>query len=430
MRVARLLGLLLPLSSCARPTTLPPRAASVTCCAAAAERVSAAHRVGSISHRRFTHAELWQALDPLARAPGVRLREIGRSVQDRPIRAITVGSGPTTVLLWSQMHGDEATATMALADLVAWFGAASPAERALRERITAALTVVMVPMLNPDGAELFQRENAAGIDVNRDARRLATPEARALKALRDSIRPAFGFNLHDQGARTLAGPRGRQVAIALLPPAADASGAYGPIRAEAREVAATIAAALAPALSERLARYDDAFEPRAFGDLMQQWGTRTVLIESGALAGDPDKQQLRAVNVAAIATALHAIATGAHRGADVAAYDSLPRNARAANDMLLRGGHLVLPGAEPMRVDLALNFDDAVARTGARLREVGDLPEIVAIDTVDVTGLYLHPDESTLTARTSGRWLRVNEPVRFVVRRGRDAASEVVRRIE
>ena len=34
----------------------------------------------------------------------------------------------------------------------------------------------MVPMLNPDGAERFQRRNAQGIDINRDALLLQSPE--------------------------------------------------------------------------------------------------------------------------------------------------------------------------------------------------------------------------------------------------------------
>jgi hypothetical protein len=66
---------------------------------------------------------------------------------------------------------------------------------------------------------------------------------------------------------------------------------------------------------------------------MQRWGTSTVLIESGALPGDPEKQRLRAVNVVAIVSALDAIATGRFRAADPRAYDALPGNgtARAAH---------------------------------------------------------------------------------------------------
>jgi hypothetical protein len=336
------------------------------------------------------------------------------------------------VLLWSQMHGDESTATMALADVIQWMGAADPAAREIRDRVARELTVVMVPMLNPDGAELFQRENAVGVDVNRDARRLATPEARTLKGLRDSLRPQFGFNLHDQGARIITGREGRQVAIALLAPAANERRDYEGARGPARLVAAGIAGVLAQEIPGRVSKYEDDFTPRAFGDLMQQWGTSTVLVESGALPDDPEKQRLRAVNVVVLVSALDAIASGRWREADRALYDGLPTNDRSALDVLVRGAHLVLPGAAPVRVDVALNYDDPLRRTGPRVREVGDLADVVALDTVDATGLFLHPAASSLTARDGDaerRWLRVGAPAAFTVRRGADPSSEAVRTI-
>lgn len=43
-----------------------------------------------------------------------------------------------------------------------------------------------------------------GVDINRDARRLATPEGRALKSLHDRLKQEFGFNLHDPCARNPA----------------------------------------------------------------------------------------------------------------------------------------------------------------------------------------------------------------------------------
>ena len=222
------------------------------CCAVEGKAIAAKHRVSSITSRRFTHAELWGALDPFVRAPGLSVSDIGRSVQGRPIRAVTFGTGPVTVLLWSQMHGDESTASMSLADLIAWFASPAPEHASLRNALASKLKIVMIPMLNPDGAELFQRENAVGVDVNRDARNLATPEARALKSLRDSIKPAFGFNLHDQNARTLTGNNGNQVAIALLAPAADEERTYGPTRTTARLVASVIASVLKTEIPGRL----------------------------------------------------------------------------------------------------------------------------------------------------------------------------------
>ena len=44
-------------------------------------------------------------------------KEIGRSVQNKPIFLVRFGSGQTKIMLWSQMHGDEPTATAALFDI-------------------------------------------------------------------------------------------------------------------------------------------------------------------------------------------------------------------------------------------------------------------------------------------------------------------------
>ena len=411
--------------ACARASAV--RGGAEVCCATQARGIAESSRVAAISKRRFTHAELWAALDTFSRSPSLRVAEIGRSVQGRPIRAITYGNGPTTVLLWSQMHGDESTATMALADIIAWLSTSYLSRDPLRARIASELTVVMVPMLNPDGAEVFQRENAMGVDVNRDARRLSTPEGRALKSLRDSLRPQFGFNLHDQSARTLTSPGDKQVAIALLAPAADADRGYGPVRARARLVAAGIASVLGAEIPERLAVYDDSFNPRAFGDLMQAWGTSTVLIESGALPDDPEKQRLRALNVMAIVSALEMIATGRYRDMDPAAYEALPRNGRSAVDILIRSAHLVLPGAEPMLVDVALNYDEPVARRDPRLREIGDLSAVIAIDTIDASGLFLHPAPAMVADSGAASTLRIGAPASFTLRRGRAPRSDLVR---
>lgn len=385
------------------------------------------HRMEFISERRFTHQHYWGALLPALSRSGLRLREIGRSMQGRELFALTFGRGPVTVLLWSQMHGDESTSTMALADILNWM--AAPGDDLLRHRLAEALTVVMVPMLNPDGAERFQRENAAGIDINRDARRLSSPEGRALKALRDSLQPAFGFNLHDQNARTRAGRTGPQAAIALLAPAADAERSWGPARSRARLVAAGIARHLADEIPGRVAVYDDAFNPRAFGDLMQTWGTSTVLIESGALPNDPQKQELRRLHVAAILGALDAIATGAYQHANPADYDNLPPNAGGAYDLLIRGGHLVLPGMPPLLADVAINFDDPVARTGGRVREVGDLSAVVAIDTVDATGAFLHPRPAAIVRDGARAWLPIGTEAAIDVREGPEPLSTLRRKL-
>ena len=382
------------------------------------------YRVPGLEDRRFTHEEYWDAvgsaLDAREGSGRVSIAEVGRSVEGRSIRAVTLGQGPVSVLLWSQMHGDESTATMSLADIVHWW-ASSPESDPLRRRLADRLTITMIPMLNPDGAERFMRYDALGVDVNRDARRLATPEGRILKAVRDSLQADFGFNLHDQGTRT-AGPDGELVGIALLAPAADEARSWGPVRQRARRVSGVIAAVLQAEIPGRIARYDDSFTPRAFGDNMQRWGTSTVLIESGALPEDPQKQELRRLNVLAILAALESIADGSLETASTAPYDDLPMNADIENDLLLVGGRVVGESGVAYPLDVAVVYDDPVARTGARYGEIGDLTGVRALEIVDATGLYLHPE-------LDGGILRRGGEVRLSVRRGLNADSELVRSI-
>src|SRR5512135_3236429 len=85
-----------------------------------------------------------------ARHPGLfRVADEGVSSEGRPIPLLLVGDGPTTVLLWSQMHGDEPTATVALLDVLNHLGATrgTPETKAL----LSSLTLAVIPMLNPDG---------------------------------------------------------------------------------------------------------------------------------------------------------------------------------------------------------------------------------------------------------------------------------------
>jgi hypothetical protein len=147
------------------------------------------------------------------------------------------------------------------------------------------------------------------------------------------------------------------------------------------------------------------------------------------LPDDPQKQRLRALNVAGILGVLDAIATGSYSSAAQAAYDSLPFNQGGAFDVLVTGGQLVLPGKAPMPVDIAINYDDAVARQRGRVRDSGDLGEAIAIDTVNATGLFLHPGTAALTSTPAGPMLRLGAVAEFDLRRGASASSELVRRI-
>ena len=336
--------------------------------------------------RQVSAAEFWSAVDPHLGAQGFTTEVVGRSLEGRALKTVQFGEGPTDVLLWSQMHGDEATATRALADVVRFLDEGR--EQQLHERLRGNLRITMLPILNPDGAAIPQRENAAGIDLNRDAAQLVTPEAMALRDLRARLRPTFGFNLHDQNVRRLAGPDGEQVAIAMLAPPVDHEGTWDHVRSRARLLASTMIAEAAELLPDRIARWSDEYEVRAFGEYMQRVGTSTVLVEAGALPGDPEKQRLRRHLTAVLLAALDAVAGSAWEAADPAIYDESPLNWPVDHDLHLTGGTVVV-GDHQFLGDVAVVFEDPVARVGTRLAEVGDLGATTALARHDCTGRWV-----------------------------------------
>jgi hypothetical protein len=268
-------------------------------------------------------------------------------------------------------------------------------------------------MVNPDGAERFTRRTALNIDMNRDALRLATPEARALKSLRDEIRPSFGFNLHDQDPRYTVGTTGRLTAIALLAPPFDASGADNAVRSRARRLAAVLAQALATQIPGHVAKWDDTFEPRAFGDNVQRWGTSTVLIESGGWKNDPEKMYLRKLNAAALLTSFLVIGEGTFENASPDAYDELQQNMRFGYDLILRNCPVRSTSSnEIYRVDVALNREERPDRAGGNrtdrwvVEDVGDLHTFTAYSSLDLTGTEVDPSLTIIDAEFSPEKLK------------------------
>jgi murein tripeptide amidase MpaA len=107
-----------------------------------------------------------------------RLLQIGTSEQGRPIYQLKIGTGNKKVLLWSQMHGNESTGTKALFDLFNCLLSAREKEIAA---ILESCTLLFIPMLNPDGAEVYTRVNGNNVDLNRDAVDLKAKESKILR---------------------------------------------------------------------------------------------------------------------------------------------------------------------------------------------------------------------------------------------------------
>ncbi len=363
-------------------------------------------RLPQITSRRFGQADMLRWLRPIQETGLFTMAPVGTSAEGRTISLLTLGGGEVTVLLWSQMHGDEPTATMALMDILNFLS--TERQHPVSTLILQRLKLLIVPMLNPDGAERFQRRTAQAIDMNRDALALETPEARILKETRDRYRPRFGFNFHDQDPRYTVGRSKEVSTIALLAPAFDDSGTDNEVRLAAKKVATVFALVMNEFIPGHISKYDDSFEPRAFGDSIQKWGTSTVLVESGGWAGDPDKMYIRQLNYVGILASLYSIASGSYIDAPIDVYGKLPFSTKYLYDIILRRCRLAASAhAAPVTVDVGINVDETANAVTGRVEpigtivDIGDLHLYGAFRDVPMNGRMLPNDKIRMDVRLS-----------------------------
>lgn len=349
----------------------------------------------TISTRRFKHADIQPLIQKFDLDKRFEVRRLGASIEGRPISLISIGEGDIDILLWSQMHGNESTATMAIFDVLNFIADRSILKEE-KEQLLKNVKVHFLPMLNPDGAEKFQRRNALDIDINRDALRLQSPEGQILKSVRDSLDAEFGFNLHDQSKYSNAELTPKPATISYLAPAYNYEKEINEVRANAMKIIVHMNRIVQQYAPGQVGRYSDDFEPRAFGDNIQKWGTSAILIESGGHYNDPEKQFIRKLNYISILSSIFIIADGSYQQLELSEYEEIPRNDRKLFDIkienltynLLGEDYLLDVGIVRNEVDNAEHND---FHYSGSIAEVGDLSTYFGYETIDATGLRFQP---------------------------------------
>lgn len=342
----------------------------------------------SLSHRKFTHQDMLPLIEK--RSERFKKKALGASIQGREIYQLAYGEGTTTVMLWSQMHGNESTATMALFDLFNFLEGDNDAFVGLRTLLRETLDLRFIPMVNPDGAEVFQRRNSLDIDLNRDALHGTTSEASILKAAREEFQPAFGFNLHDQQIYYNAKGTAKPATISVLAPAYNEGKDINDVRKKSMQLIVGMNQVLQQVVPGHVGKYDDAFEPRAFGDNFQKWGTSTILIESGGYPNDPEKQFIRQLNFMIILNALYEIATQNYHQYQVEDYFAIPDNDNKLMDLIIRKVQ-VAHQEHLFEVDLGIKQQevrtDSSYRLSSSIVDKGDLSVFYGYKEIDATGM-------------------------------------------
>lgn len=306
--------------------------------------------------RFFKHDSVKRRVRQIETSGQFKVRQIGQSVLGREIFCVSAGRGKVNILVWSQMHGDEPTGTMAIFDLLNFFGS-NDVHDDLRNSILSQCTLHFIPMLNPDGAEVPQRRNAHNIDVNRDFLALQTTEAQTLLNAQEHIRPAFAFNLHDQNTLWSVTGSKKPAAISLLAPPVDGNGTVTPSRLRAMQLIASAYNLLQREIPGQTGRWSEEYEPRAVGEVFQNLGISTVLVEAGGFAGDDEKQFLRQLNFEILLHSFEQIATAAYSNENVDTYHCIPLNNKEIFHLLIRNCRVASPGGY-IKADIGLNYEE------------------------------------------------------------------------
>lgn len=375
------------------------------------------YKESSIGKRRIKHADIQPLIQKFKANPKFEVQKVGESIQGRDLHLISIGSGDSNIFLWSQMHGDEPTATQAIFDILNFLDA--PEFQEEKEAILSKLKLHFLPMLNPDGAEVFTRRNALGIDINRDALRLQSPEGQTLKRLRDSLDADFGFNLHDQSKYYNAERTEKPATISYLATAYNYEKDINEVRANAMKVIVFMDRIIQNYAPGQVGRYSDDFEPRAFGDNIAKWGTSLILIESGGYPGDPEKQEIRKLNYVSILSALYTIANESFKSIPIEDYEKIPSNDRMLFDLkienltyeLLGDAYILDLGIYNQEVDLKNHNEYYYKSTVA---DQGDLSTYYAYKTFDAEGYTIVPPKVAKVDRIENPMSLLKDGVAYV----------------
>ena len=269
-----------------------------------------------------------------------------------PIYRIKVGTGNKTILLWSQMHGDESTATKVLFDLFSYIKEEHQTDKQLIN-LLKGYTLVFVPMLNPDGALSYTRENANNIDLNRDALALKTKGGQVLNKLIRTLKPTYAFNLHDQDSFYNISGTDQVATFSFLAPAADIDKKLTEGRKQAMSVIYSMFQALQIEIPNHMGRYNDTYCDNCFGDQIQKLGIPTILIESGHYPNDETRKETRKYHFIALLSVLFKIAS--NDLPDYKGYFSIPSNEKLFYD--IRYNNVLYKG---VNTSIAIRYNDFI----------------------------------------------------------------------
>jgi len=297
---------------------------------------------------------------------------IGKSVLGKPIYKYTIGSGEIKVFMWSQMHGNESTTTKSVFDFLNLINSSDE----LGQRFLKEFTFCFLPMVNPDGAELYTRENANKIDLNRDSIDLSQPESQLLRQTFNEFKPDYCFNLHDQRTIFGAGSAGNVATVSFLAPSFNENREINEVRSKAMQIIVAMNEELQKHIPNQVSRFDDGFNANCIGDQFTLLGVPTILFEAGHYPDDYYREYTRKMIFIALISGLQHIYENDIVGDKNAVYFEITKNNMVFYDFLYKNVKINYDGKEII-TNFASHYKeelvDGKIQFNAYVSEIGDL---------------------------------------------------------
>ena len=302
------------------------------------------------------------------------ITEIGKSVQQRSIYQVQIGTGKTKILMWSQMHGNEPTTTKGLFDFFNFLSKDSE----LAQQIKNKYTLLCIPMLNPDGALAYTRENANSVDLNRDAYLASQPEMKLLRILYEEFKPDYCYNLHDQ--RTIFGTEGFNLpaTMSFLAPAFNNDRDYNEVRMKAIVIINKMNRALQEYIPYQIGRFDDSYNVNCTGDYFTTQNTPTILFEAGHFQMDYGRDESRKYVFISLLSSLLDNYENVIVDNELDNYLRIPQNNKRFFDFIYKNVKIIDNSVEKI-INFAAQYDEVLENNEiyfkAKISKVSDLEE-------------------------------------------------------
>ncbi|USL95533.1 peptidase M14 [Riemerella anatipestifer] len=313
------------------------------------------------------------------------LEQIGTSPMGSPIYMMSIGKGRTNIVAWSQMHGNESTATLAMLDLLE----SLEYNPSLSEELWQEIKLDFIWMLNPDGSAVWTRRNALDIDINRDFIKESSLEMSLLKEIVLRGDYHYALNLHDQ--RTIFTTDAVHPAtLSFLAPSENVEREITENRKRSMAVIAKIFNKLSLEIPNQIGRYSDEFYPTSTGDNFMKAGIPTVLFEGGHFFDDYIRANTREYYTKALYYALRAMADLKGETGEYEKYFEIPENRETHYDVIYR--NVKLNTNFPCVLDVAVQYREVYHEGDEEVSfvpyvvEVGDCSRKKGWKEIDCTG--------------------------------------------